>query len=232
MKTIILFPIVLIFSLYIVLGLAIPEFREARQEQTVSKEKETQLSDLEKQLSEVKNFIGQIDANAAEVSFLNTYIPKDSDEHELVNMLSRIASRHGVAIQELSVTADSSTNNFEENTASGSTNASITIDGEFVQIMAFLADTARANRVYDFVAGTIANAEDQSDEFGRSENELNQMTSNVQFRFAHINHIPQISANDFKDHLSFDSVRALQEVIKTVDPITLTGAEKQNPFKP
>ncbi len=232
MKTIIFFPIVLIAALYIVLGLAIPEFRAARSEQVVNEDKKKQLTDLENQLNEVKNFIAQIDQHQAEVSFLNTYVPSNASEHEIVNAMSKMASRHGVAITELSVSQKSNANSFGEEMTSIPTDASVSVDGEFGQIMAFLADTARITRVYDFAAGTIAKAEDQNDEFGRAEGDPNTISANVQFRFAHVGVVPKINASDFQDHISFESVKALQEVTKTTEPISLVGGQRQNPFIP
>lgn len=234
MKTIILFPIVLIIVVYIAAGQVIPRLRDASNIVTQNKIQEVEKVKQEEQISRIVSFADSLERRSGEIEFLKEYAPKDPAEQEIINTVSQFATKHNVILSELSLAnSDSSRRGTVSGSVEGvgSVASSISVVGEYSDIISFLRDTFHMKRLNSFNVMSLEKGENASNELGE-EIQNDNLTLTISFDYGYLTNIPQVVVADIDNIIELNDIGAISQIMENVNDIDSVVSERDNPFKP
>lgn len=234
MSKIILFPFVIIISIYATIVFIVPTFKENASLKEEIKNQEARKAKSNEDLSILKKFINDSDNHKIEQGFLNNFVPKDVEEDKLINTISRYAIESGVTIMSLNFESDN-TRKIKRNNKSDLKNvekveSSMIVTGTYENLYKFIERMFIINRLYAFTSGNI---ETMSEKLKKENAPSDQLTLTLSFKY--FNTSPLIgNINDVKmlGDVDYAKITKIKNKVSKVADIEAQVQSRQNPFAP
>ncbi len=232
MKNIILFPLILIGAVAFAIQMVVPLYQEQAQIKKNNVVLEKEQKELQNDVLSLDQFIAQMRAHESEKTFLESFVPRDAREQDIINDISRIAESTHVNLFTLSFSDKVNNKGFRVDDGIKNlqyTQAGFTITGTYGDLRAFLAKVFRMKRLYALNGFSLEKiiVDPEADENVARD----QMTLVGTFRFASLPKAAPLSIEALSS-IDYRQISKIKNVVTQTQGITATVVPRKNPFAP
>lgn len=234
MKSVIFFPIIIIVLIYFSIAFVVPTFREAADIRAQNHLQEEHKNTLEEKLLVLQDFVADINQHTSEREFLDTFIPVDPQEQDIVNAVSHLAEESQVTLFTLGFSEHFNNRNYrttDDEVPVQYVESTMALTGEYENIYAFLDKLFRINRLYAFNSLQIEKIVFEGDDEANAQNQPTQLSVTVSFQFAYMPLTEQLNVNQLHA-VDYENVTRVQSAIATTGDIVTQPQQRSNPFNP
>ncbi len=231
MKSLIIFPVCLLIALYVIIGMIVPKYQQARtmiEENNILK---GQVDDQVQKLAKIKGFVTELGSFPGEVDFLNEYVPSNPLEQELINTFSQVRFNTNTAIEDIEM-QDKTRASSSDATPLGRLGTTVSIKGSYDELLPFMDNIFRMKRLYNLNSVSVSEPTESNSSELVDGAQAGDLTLVADFDYVFIEKIPEVSVDDFAKKVSFEEIAAVRDQTNPVNPIVSSPSERSNPFSP